>query len=159
MPFHAVIKPNYPERLYADATREKCAEIKNACKNGFEKSKVIDMFDEWFEMVMQEHGTVKFMALGQNYAFDAAFLKAFFTVPLYERYFHYHYRDSMIMAHCWNDVAIMRNQPIPFPKSRLKNLADKLGVPLDNAHTAVADATAAAGVYAKLVEYGANLIL
>jgi DNA polymerase III epsilon subunit-like protein len=158
LPFHVYIKPMYPDRLYEEATQKKRNEIAEICMTGFDKSKVIDMFDEWFVKTMAEYGTNKFIALGQNYAFDQAHLRAFFGDKLYAQYFHYHYRDSMVLAHAMNDIALMRGEKMPYPKTSLSNLCSTLGVELRNAHQAIDDAVATAGCYAKMLEHSVRLV-
>lgn len=41
--------------------------------------------------------------LGHNISFDIGFLKRLLTEPLYNEIFHYHFKDTMVLAHMFKD--------------------------------------------------------
>lgn len=45
--------------------------------------------------------------LGQNITFDIGFLKEFLTEQVYEQYFHYHFKDTMIVAEFFKDAGLI----------------------------------------------------
>lgn len=87
--------------------------------------------------------------LGHNVAFDIGFLKEVFKND-YKTIFHYHFKDSMILANMLKDIKI-----IPIKQSiSLKSLYEYL-ICIDelskNAHTALADATMCLMIYNELL--------
>jgi DNA polymerase III epsilon subunit-like protein len=161
LPFDTLIRPNFPERIDKQALEVNGLTLEKIMDVGFSSDKVIDLFEEWFTklpILPNKYGSPnRIMPLGHNYAFDKAFLIEFFGPLNYDRYFHYHFRDSMVAALFINDREGVRNNQIPYPKVNLKYLATTLGVPLGRSHTALDDAACSAACYKKLLMSGSML--
>jgi DNA polymerase III epsilon subunit-like protein len=88
--------------------------------------------------------------LGHNIAFDIGFLKETFGEE-YKKYFHYHFKDSMILANMLKDTQII---PIK-QKINLKDLyiyffgEDEVS---KNAHSSLADCLMCLEIYGKMLK-------
>ena len=158
MPFYINLIPENPERAEKEALRKNRLNLVELMKTGFDKIKAIDMLEDWISKLglsMTKYGNSKnIIPLGQNYAFDRAFMMGWLGVDLYNQYFHYHYRDTMIMANCLNDKAAMHAEKVPFSKTGLQYLCSTLKIKTENAHDSLSDCIATAKVYKQLVSGG-----
>jgi DNA polymerase III epsilon subunit-like protein len=158
LPFYCNLKPEYPERVDPKALEINKLKLTDIMVNGLERMQAAALFEKWFEKLnirCNKFGNPnKITALGQNLAFDIPFVKAWLGVEEYERYFHYHYRDTMIAALACNDRAAMRTEKVPFSKVSLQYMATTLGVPTDRAHDALQDCLTTAEVYRRILLRG-----
>lgn len=156
--FYVNIKPEYPERIDKKAAEVNKLDLAELMKTGFDRYKVLDMFEDWYNKLgikLNAYGNPnKIMPLGQNYAFDRAFMQVLFGVEEYNRLFDYHYRDTMIGALYLNDQAGMHSERVPFPKVNLQYLATTLKVETTGAHNALADCLTTAEVYRLMCKRG-----
>lgn len=153
MPLNIIIRPEYPERWTHKVMHEdRKAEI---LSNGLDSEKAKDVLEDWFIRLAippKKTGTPNnITALGQNYAFDQAMLKAWLGIENYSRYIHYHFRDTMVAALFLNDLAAYKCEPAPYPMVGLKDLASTLLIKNDYPHNAYYDALTTAQVYRRLM--------
>lgn len=154
-PFYINIRPEHPERIDPQAMKVNQLTFTDLARTGKDRLAAIDMLEHWINEKLNlgatKYGTPKkIMPLGQNYAFDKAFIQRWLSPALYDEYFHYHYRDTMIAANFLNDHAAFHAEKVPFSKCNLTWLAKELKVPYDRAHDALQDCLATAEVYRRL---------
>jgi len=157
-PYYVNIAPEFPEKADPEALRVNKLSLDDLLKNGLNKEKSVDLFLKWIEKLdipLTKWGTPKrIMPLGQNYAFDKAFIQNWMGDDNYKQYFDYQHRDTMISANYLNDRAVFHGEEVPYPKLKLTSLASKLSVPYKNAHDALQDCYATAEVYRRLLLEG-----
>ena len=114
------------------------------------KKEFLDYIKENFE----ESTYGKIQLLGHNVSFDIGFLREVFKSS-YKFWFHYHFKDSMILANMLKDINL-----IPIEQSiSLKELyvyligEDELS---KNAHSSLADAVMSLEIYNKLLKLTNN---
>lgn len=158
IPFYIELKPDNPEAVSREALRVHGIDIRKICASGMDRLAAIDLFEDWFKKLglpTTRGGYPKrIMPLGQNYAFDKAFMLKWLGFATYEEYFFYHYRDTMIAALFLNDQAAVHGEDVPFKKVNLSWLAKETSVQIDRAHDALQDCLATAGVYRQLIRRG-----
>jgi DNA polymerase III epsilon subunit-like protein len=158
IPFYVNFVPEYPERAEMEALRRNKLDLPTLALKGIDKIYAIDLFEEWVKKLnlpCTSWGTPKrLIPLGQNYAFDRPFISAWLGNDLYNQYFHYHYKDTMIAAEYLNDRAAYHAEQVPFSKTNLAWLAKTLNVQSERAHDALSDCLTTAGIYKKLLMRG-----
>lgn len=158
IPFDVLMKLDFPERADPEAMKVNGRTIAELQLKGFDKLKVIDMFDDWKQRLKLPYkaggGQKQIIPLGQNFSFDMGFIKAWMNDDVYRDHFHYHYRDTMHTAAYLNDQAAMHGEKVPFSKIRLIYLAYQLNVDHERAHDSLEDARITAEVYRKLLMRG-----
>jgi len=149
-PFYLKLKPQRPWTVDPNALRVNGLNLNNLIENGVDSEEALDMFQSWFaELELPEDK--KIIPLGQNYHFDRNFILEWLGEELYNRYFHYQIRDTMVTALYLNDRAGFRAHPTPLPKVSLKHLCIELDVPNEQAHDALQDCLATASVYRQMI--------
>ena len=73
------------------------------------------------------------------------------SVPLVDKLFHNHARDSMLYAISLNDRYACAGEPAPFNHVSLGSLCKRLNITNTNPHDALADCLAEAEVYRALL--------
>lgn len=158
LPFYINMIPEFPERATDEALKKNKLSLPELTLKGYDKIKAIDLFEEWvarLNLPCTKYGTPKqIMPLGQNYAFDRAFIMAWLGVDLYNQYFNYHHHDTMVTAHYLNDRAAYHAEKVPFNKTNLTWLCNVLNVQSERAHDALSDCLSVAGVYKKMLQRG-----
>lgn len=160
MPFYILIKPDSVDYIDWEIPvfAKNKGKIAEAVARGHDKFAAVDLLAEWIKKLglpVTKYGTPKKIEpLGQNYAFDKAFIEQWLGIEQYQEWFDYHYRDTMQTALYLNDRASFHAEKVPFSKVNLKWLAKELGVALDGHHDALADCVATAEVYRKLCNRG-----
>jgi DNA polymerase III epsilon subunit-like protein len=154
IPFYVNLIPDYPERVDPKAIEINKMDMAKIMTSGFDRHKAIDMLGTWIQKLKikgnKYGGANKIMPLGQNYGFDAAFIKAWLGVDQYNEWFDYHYRDTMHAALYMNDRAGMKAEKVPFPKVNLQYLATTLNIKSERAHDALSDCLVTAEVYKRM---------
>lgn len=160
-PFCIFMRPEHPERISAEAMKVNRIKLDDIIFRGFDKDTALQLLEEWIQKLGLPHtpsGRPKrIIPLGQNYAFDMGFIKAWLGIEQYDEWFDYHYVDTMITANYLNDRAAMRAIKVPFSKINLVYLASTLKVPHERAHDALQDALVASKVYKKMLGMGGLL--
>jgi len=158
IPFYINLIPDNPERQSSGAKRKHGIKLTEIMKTGFDRIKAIDMLEDWIKTLglpVTMYGTPKvILPLGHNYGFDRMMLMGWLGRDYYDTVFHYHYRDTMIMANCMNDKAAFHAEKVPFPKTGLQYLCSTLKIDTPHAHDALGDCIATAKVYKKLMSGG-----
>lgn len=158
MPFYLNLKPEFPERADSEALKKNGLKLTDLALRGVDKIVAIDLLEGWVKKLnlpCTKYGTPKqIMPLGQNYAFDRAFIMRWLGCDLYNQYFNYHHHDTMVTAHYLNDQAAYHADKVPFSKTNLAWLCKALNVESERAHDALSDCLAVAGVYKKLLMRG-----
>lgn len=158
IPFYINMIPDNPERASKEAMQKNKLKLPELIKTGFDKIKVIDMLEDWIQslgMPVTAYGRPKcVMPLGHNYAFDRSFIMQWLGRELYDQWFYYHFRDTMIYANCLNDKSAMHAEKVPFSKTGLQYLCSTLKIQTERAHDALSDCIATAKVYKHLVSGG-----
>lgn len=155
IPFYIELKPDNPECMSLEAFKITGIDIKKICAQGLDRLKAIDLLEDWIKKLglPTTRGGIpkKIMPLGQNYAFDKAFIMKWLGFETYEEMFFYHFRDTMSSALFLNDHAAVHGEEVPFKKVNLSWLAKQTNTPLNRAHDALQDCLATAGVYRHLI--------
>jgi len=160
MPFYILMKPEHPEYIDWDVNvmKKNKTKIMDAMHRGHDKIAAEEMLLRWIEglkLPVTKFGTpCKLEPLGQNYGFDKEFISQWLGVDVYQEFFDYHYRDSMIAALFLNDRASFHAEKVPYSKVNLNWLCNKLGVLNEDAHDALADCVATAAVYREMCTKG-----
>lgn len=158
LPFYLEIRPDHPERFDQQAKTVNKIDLNEIMKRGHDSEKAKDLLEEWIKKLglpCNKFGNPKrILPLGQNYAFDRAFIQQWLGVQMYNDFFDYHYRDTMITAGYINDRAACHAEVVPFSKINLQWLAKQLNVETDRAHDALQDCLTCAEVYRQLLYRG-----
>ena len=158
LPFYIEMIPEHPERADPKAMQINRLDFAIIGQRGHHPDKARDMLDDWIKKLKlpeTKYGNrKKILPLGQNYPFDMGFMKVWLGHETYAEYFHYHFRDTMIVAQYLNDRAGMHAEKVPFSKTSLTWLANKMNVPHEKAHDALADCQTTAEVYRRLLQQG-----
>jgi DNA polymerase III epsilon subunit-like protein len=150
LPFYMNLQPEYPTRIDPAVKRVHHLDMADLHLTAFDKYRVADMLDEWFQRLNLPFQR-KLVPLAHNWIFDSAFIKAWLGLETFNQLFHFHPRDTMLLALSINDRAVLRGADIPFNRFGLKDLCRRLNIGLDNAHDALADALAVAKLYRELL--------
>lgn len=109
---------------------------------------------EWFQDLQLPPGK-RLIPLVHNSQFDIPFVQHWLGYDLFEDIFGYPTRDTQSIISGMIDKAAFKNTQIPFSgRANLKKVCADLGIDLDNAHDALADALATATVYRTLLSRG-----
>lgn len=152
-PFEVLIRPEDPALIdwNIPVFKRNRTRIAQAINEGYDRFAAIDLFENWYAKLRIPE-TKRIMPLGQNYQFDKSFISMWLGgQDMYEPYFHYHYRDTMIAAHYINDRLAFRGESVAFPKQNLEYLCSTLHIENEAPHTAIGDAMATARVYREMM--------
>jgi len=158
MPFYIEIIPDFPDRADPKAMEINRLNFTKIALRGHDREKAKDLLAEWIDTLglpYTKFGNRKrIVPLGQNYAFDRSFMMAWLGSEMYNEFFSYDYRDSKISASFLNDKAAMHAEKVPFSKTGLAWLSNKLNVVNEKAHDALQDCITTAEVYRRLTQAG-----
>jgi len=150
--FYTNIRPEHPDRMHpeATATHGLTLEVLNQSPDRYE---VADQLWDWFQSFSLAPGK-RLIPLVHNAQFDIPFLQQMLGYELFAEIVGYPTRDTQALVCGVNDKAAFNGLPIPFPRANLGTCCETLGVTLDGAHDALADALATARVYRALLGQG-----
>lgn len=149
--FYSRIRPEYPERIDPEAERTHGISLEEL-QRWPTAPIVLDMFDAWFEKLGLPLNK-KLTPLAHNWAYECKFYEAWMG-ELVGKYFSLP-RDTLRVAAYMNDRACFHCEALPFPENcKLSQVCERLGVPYDDAHNALADSIACAGAYKELLRRG-----
>ena len=159
LPFYIEMKPENPERIDPEAMAVNKMKLCTIMERGFDQEKAKDLLLTWkdkLELPYTKGGQhqKRIIPLGQNYAFDQAFIKQWLGVDMYNECFDGRYMDTMVAATYLNDRAAMHSERVPFPKLNLKAMAARLKIEHGRAHDALQDCVTTAKVYKALTTRG-----
>jgi len=148
--FYLNIAPTYPERQSMQAKMKHGLDAHKLAEECLSQEQAADMLDDWFTGLNLPSGK-RLIPLAHNYAFERGMLSHWLGVDTFDAMWHIHPRDTFTFATSLNDVAAWQGRTVPFPQVGLTSMCRKLGIPLDNAHDALADCLATAELYRNLL--------
>lgn len=149
-PFYTTMRPQYPERASKMAFQVNGLDLDELCLHAPDPDRVADNFLEWFDS-LDLPVDAKLIPVAQNWPFDHNFIESWLGRELLDRVFYYKSRDTSAAVNFINDSMQARGLDARFKKTSLEYICRQLGVPLEQAHDALADALATAEVYKRLV--------
>lgn len=150
--FYTNVRPLHPERIHPKATETHGLTYEVLCQSP-DKYEVADEVWEWFQGLGLAPGK-NLIPLVHNAQFDIPFLQNFFGLELFSDIIGYPTRDTQSLVSGLMDKAAFNGVKIPFNRAGLGHCCEVLGVQLDDAHDALADALATARVYKALLAQG-----
>lgn len=153
MPFYTNIRPTYPERMSHEAISAHGITLK-MLDDAPDVHTVCDHLWDWFQD-MNLVPKKRLIPLAHNCQFDIPFIQHMLGYDQFEEIFGYPTRDTQALVTALQDKAAFKGQHIPFERAGLGKVCEILGVPLDDAHDALADAIATARCYKALLNLGA----
>ncbi len=156
-PFYVNIKPNYPERADSKAMSVNGLSLAKLNASGVDSSVAVGMLERWYKKLvpLNKGGEYhcKILPMGHNYAqFDKSMIENWMNDYGYEYndIFHWHCRDTQIMANMINDRYAIRGETPPFREVNLNYLCNKFGLNNPNAHDALGDCSVTAKIFKHL---------
>lgn len=149
-PFYLNIRPEYPERAERRSEGITGLNLDDLILNAPTQERVLELLVEWF-MDLNLGAGRRLTPIAHNWAFEKSFLTPWLGPELMTTIFHPHPRDTMIFALMLNDRATMLGKSAPFKSVGLIQLCRQFGIPLDNAHNALADSVATAKLYSTMM--------
>lgn len=147
--FYTNIRPSKPQNIHADAVATHGLTLE-VLMEAPDKYKVTEMFWEWFQKLNLVPGK-RLVPLVHNAQFDIPFVQDLFGLEFFYDVFGYPTRDTQAVICGMMDKAAYNGTKCPFNRASLGNACEALGVQLDDAHDALADALATARVYQRLL--------
>lgn len=144
------IRPNILDTHDHNDLAMTISQIKMLKSIGFSPAEAIEQFDLWFDRLQLQEGR-RVIPLAHNWKFDHQFMQKLLGYDHYNYLFDGLNRDTLAVALFINDMAEFLGEPIPFSRTNLSVLCQKLGVELDNAHDALSDSYAVIEVYKALL--------
>lgn len=148
--FYRNIAPLYPERQTKGAKMKHGLDARKMAEECQSQDKVAQDLDDWFLKLDLPLGK-RLVPIAHNWAFERGFLTHWLGLELFDTIFHIHPRDTMTFAAAVNDVYAWQDLAPPFTKLSLTGMCNRLGIPLDNAHDALADCIATARLYREML--------
>lgn len=152
LPFHMMLQPKRPQNADEAALKKQGRTLAQIMLEGMDPWRAADLFEGWVERLRLVPGK-RLSPLAHNWPFDRGFILDWLGKATFESFIDGRYRDTQTAALFLNDLADVHQTQCPFPKVKLGDCAFRLGVPLENAHTAIEDAAATAQVYKRML-YG-----
>jgi DNA polymerase III epsilon subunit-like protein len=159
-PFYINIKPNYPKRIDPQAMRVNGLSLKDLNARGHDPEMALGMLERWYKKLvpLNKGGEyhAKIIPVGHNYAqFDKMMIENWMcdNGMEYNDIFHWHPRDTQVMACLMNDRYAMRGQTPPFREVNLNYLCNKFGFENHHAHDALGDCQVTAQIFKALCTY------
>lgn len=155
-PFYKKIKPEYPERADPKAMSVHGLNMDDLLLYARTQEDVAEELTAWVQGLELPQGR-KLTPLAHNWVFEHGFLNAWLGPDLFASIFHYHPRDSMLLALSLNDTACMSGEPAPFNSVSLPNLCKRFSIVNSCPHDALCDALAGAELYRHLLKVDPTL--
>jgi len=149
-PFYRNIAPDFPERVDKHSTAIHGIDIDELVQTASSQNCVEEALGRWF-LSLDLPVDCRIAPLAHNWAFEAAFLKAWLGVDQFDVFFNSVARDTMLDGMFINDRYYVEGHKIPFPAVGLTYMCNKLDVVNSNSHDALCDALATAELYRKLL--------
>lgn len=160
LPFYIEMVPERPEAADREAMRVNALKLAEIARRGHDQESAKDLLDHWINTLglpMNKGGInrCKILPLGHNYAqHDRAFIRQWLGSDLYDEYFHYVCRDTMLAMGFLNDIHGMHADAVLHPRYSLSQLAANMGVVRERAHDALDDCRVTAQCYKRLISRG-----
>lgn len=159
MPFNIWMQPKRPENL-KDIKRKF---VKERSAQACDPYTAVTMFEHWYEKLQLKHNK-RIIPLSFAWPEKMGFLMDWFDSseegePYYYDYFDsLIYRDLLVLANYWNDVAHCRSIHYPFTKQRLHFMAQKMGVAWPRPSTTLSRCFTMIQIYNKLLQLRIKMI-
>lgn len=150
--FYTNIRPQYPDRMHPEALATHGITVESLTSE-IDKFAFADQLWDWFQSLGLAPGK-RLIPLCHNSQFDIPFVQSLLGQEGFYEIFGYPTRDTQAAVVAMMDKAAFNNVKSPFPYARLSEVCKVLGVQLDDAHDALADALATLRVYRALLERG-----
>jgi len=142
--------PAYPERQTKQAKMKHHLDAKKLAEEGIPQDRAAALLDEWFvRLNLPIHRRI--IPLAHNWAFERGHLTHWLGIEQFDDIFYIHPRDTMTFASSINDAAAWAGHQKVFNTLSLTAMCKNLGIPLENAHNALADCIATAALYRELL--------
>lgn len=151
-PFYTDIRPEFPDRMAAEATAAHGISLERL-DSAPDSDTASDYLWEWFQSLKLLPGK-RLIPLAHNCQFDIPFLQKWLGLDQFYEVFGYPTRDTQALITALQDKDAYKNQAIKFKQASLAHACATLGITLDNAHDALADAIATSKVYKALLNIG-----
>jgi DNA polymerase III epsilon subunit-like protein len=149
--FYLNLAPDFPKRASKEATAKHGIKIEGL-EDCVSQVRGAELFEEWFNNLDLPMGK-RLTPLAHNGGFERGFLSHWLGQEAYDAIWQSHPRDSMLLALSINDVYCWHGRVHPFHTVSLISMCNRFGIPLDNAHDALADCLATAKLYAELMRF------
>ena len=143
------ICPLYPERQAPDA-KAKTGLDASKMEEFVNPTRAADLMDEWF-MSLALPSDKRLVPLAHNWAFERTMMLDWLGPDTFGTIWDGRARDTMEATSFINDMHTWQGLGEPFSTVSLPVVCRRLGIQLDNAHNALADALATAKVYRALL--------
>lgn len=144
------IAPYHPERQEQDAKMKTHLDAKRMAEECITQERAAELMDEWFVSLELPSGK-RLVPLAHNFGFERTMMLEWLGPEAFHTMWDGRSRDTQVVAAFINDMHWWQGLSDPFPEISLTQLCKRMGVPLDNAHNALADAIATAKVYKALL--------
>lgn len=152
-PFYTNINPVHPERMSREAIAAHGITL-DQLQDYPDPHTVGEQLWDWFQD-LKLPPKKRLIPLIHNSQFDIPFIQRWLGYELFNDIFGYPTRDTAALAASLIDKAAFKSLNLPFSgRVNLGHLCNALGIELDNAHDALADAVATASVYRTLLHKG-----
>lgn len=148
--FYTNICPEYPQRIHPDATATHGLTL-DVLQQAPDRYQAADDLWDWFQSLGLIPGK-RLIPLCHNCQFDIPFVQHFLGLDMFYEVFGYPTRDTQAVVTAMMDKAAYQGTKTPFDYAGLGKCCEALGVKLDDAHDALADALATSKVYKALLE-------
>jgi DNA polymerase III epsilon subunit-like protein len=144
------IAPDHPERQSPDAKAKTKLDAKKLAEECVSQTRAADLMDEWF-MSLALPADKRLVPLAHNWGFERSFMLPWLGPDTFHTIWDGRARDSMQGSALINDIHWWQGNKDPFTEISLTSVCKRLGIPLENAHNALADCLATAKVYKALL--------
>jgi len=148
--FYMEMAPKHPERQSVGAKSKHGMDAYKMSEECVSQEQAADLLDKWFLNLNLPVGK-RLVPLAHNWAFERGFLTHWLGIDQFDSMWHMHPRDTMTLAASLNDVYVWQGMNPPFHALSLTGMCKRFGIPLENAHNALADCVATAELYKAIV--------
>ena len=144
------IAPKYPDRQSMDAKTKTRLDAKKLAEECVSQERAADLMEEWFVSLALPSGK-RLVPLAHNAGFERTMMLDWLGHDTYHAIWDGRARCSMQATAFINDMYYWQGLSDPFTELTLTYVCKRLGIPLENAHNALADTLATAKVYKALL--------
>jgi len=148
--FYTNIRPEYPQRMHPEAVATHGLTVE-LLETEPSRHEVIDSLWEWFQNLHLAPGK-RLIPLCHNSQFDIPFMQSMLGQEQFYEIFGYPTRDTQATIVARMDAAAFQGQSCIFKRAGLGHACEVMGIDLDDAHDALADALATARLYKALMK-------
>lgn len=148
-----IIKPQHIHRIDEEAMTVNKIRLNDIIQKGIPTETAKMLFEHWYKKLrLQENKRI--MPLGFNCAgFDLPFIREWLGFTMAGEHFHGFCRDVLQAVNYLNDVADFHAEEVPFPKLKLRDVANRVGIEVETVHDAVYDSYICQQTYKRLLSH------